>query len=153
MKRVAFIFSSAPHGSAAGTLVLANVVGTFEDNEEIEVGGTSRALAAGRWVAGVAAYELGYAFEPRLAPLLPRGRRLPLLAFGIFGPPGPACPAAPGGTLGGFVPAWDEAAYGAAFTRVAAYIRAGDIYQAKSRAAEAGDKAGWHGHRRQFFGH
>jgi len=35
------------HGSAAGTLVLANVVGTFEDNEEIEVGGTSRALAAG----------------------------------------------------------------------------------------------------------
>lgn len=35
------------HGSAAGTLVLTNVVGDFIDNEQIEVGGVSRALAAG----------------------------------------------------------------------------------------------------------
>ena len=49
-----------------------------------------RALGGGAWVAGFASYELGYAFEPRLAPLLPAGRRLPLLAFGVFGPPGPA---------------------------------------------------------------
>ena len=89
-----------------------------------------RALERGAWIAGFASYELGYAFEPRLAPLLPPVRRLPLLAFGVFGPPGPAAPAAPGGSLGPFRPAWDRAAYDAAFERVAAYIRAGDIYQA-----------------------
>ncbi len=88
------------------------------------------ALAGGAWVAGFASYELGYAFEPRLAPLLPAGRRLPLLAFGVFGPPGPAVPAEAGGWVGPFRPAWDFAAYGRAFERVAAYIRAGDIYQA-----------------------
>jgi len=89
-----------------------------------------RALESGAWIAGFASYELGYAFEPRLAPLLPSGRRLPLLAFGVFGPPGPAAPGAPGGSLGPFRPAWDRATYDAAFERVAAYIRAGDIYQA-----------------------
>ena len=89
-----------------------------------------RALAGGAWVAGFATYELGYAFEPRLAPLLPAGRRLPLLAFGVFGAPGAAAPAAPGGSLGPFRPAWDAATYRAAFARVAEYIRAGDIYQA-----------------------
>jgi para-aminobenzoate synthetase component 1 len=88
------------------------------------------ALAGGGWVAGYASYELGYGFEPRLMPLLPAARRLPLLEFGVFGPPGPAQPAATGGWLGGFRPAWDLAAYRAAFGRVAEYIRAGDIYQA-----------------------
>ena len=50
----------------------------------------TRALAGGAWVAGYAAYELGYAFEPRLAALMPAGRRLPLLEFGVFEAPGPA---------------------------------------------------------------
>jgi para-aminobenzoate synthetase component 1 len=88
------------------------------------------ALADGAWIAGYAAYELGYVFEPRLAPLMPAARRLPLLEFGVFAAPGPAQPAAPGGSLGEFRPAWDFAAYAAAFARVAEYIRAGDIYQA-----------------------
>ena len=89
-----------------------------------------RALGQGAWVAGYAAYELGYAFEPRLAALLPPSRRLPLLEFGVFEAPGPAAPAAPAGALGPFEPAWDFAAYARAFERVADYIRAGDIYQA-----------------------
>ncbi|MFT3972663.1 MAG: aminodeoxychorismate synthase component I [Amaricoccus sp.] len=88
------------------------------------------ALRGGRWLAGFAAYELGLALEPRLAPLLPARRRLPLLAFGIFDAPGPVRRAAPGGALLDLVPAWSRAQYGAAFDRVAAYIRAGDIYQA-----------------------
>ncbi len=50
-----------------------------------------RALDAARdgggWLAGYASYELGYALEPRLAPLLPQGRRLPLLRFGVYDPP------------------------------------------------------------------
>jgi para-aminobenzoate synthetase component 1 len=89
-----------------------------------------RALGQGAWVAGYAAYELGYAFEPRLAALLPPSRRLPLIEFGIFEAPEPARPAAAGGALGPFEPAWDFADYARAFERVAGYIRAGDIYQA-----------------------
>jgi para-aminobenzoate synthetase component 1 len=94
------------------------------------LGALERALAAGDWVAGHASYELGYAFEPRLLPLMPAARRLPLVDFGVFRGPEPAVPAAPGGTLGPFRPRWSAAEYERAFARVAAYIRAGDIYQA-----------------------
>jgi para-aminobenzoate synthetase component 1 len=107
-----------------------------------------QALAAGAWIAGYASYELGYAFEPRLAALLPPERRMPLLEFGVFGPPGPTAPRPPGGRLGPFRPAWDRAAYGAAFARVADYIRAGDIYQANLtmplRGSWSGDPAAIH---------
>ena len=41
-------------------------------------------VAAGHWVAGYMAYELGYCFEPRLQPLLPATER-PLLRFMAFG--------------------------------------------------------------------
>jgi len=100
------------------------------------------ALAQGRWVAGFAAYELGYAFEPRLAPLAPPAAG-PLLAFGVFPRgPGPAAAAVPGGRLGPFAPLWSRADYGAAFARVADYIRAGDIYQANLTMPLAGRWAG-----------
>ncbi|MFO1104880.1 MAG: aminodeoxychorismate synthase component I [Amaricoccus sp.] len=104
------------------------------------------ALAEGAWIAGHASYELGYLFEARLAPLLPGGRRLPLLDFGVFADgPGPARPVAPGGRLGPFRPAWDAARYAAAFDRVADYIRAGDAYQVNltlpMRGRWAGDPA------------
>ena len=88
------------------------------------------ALAAGNWVAGYASYELGYALEPRLAPLIPGGRRLPLIDFGVFPRgPGPAGEAVAGGSLGPLRPRWNGGDYRAAFERVAEYIRAGDIYQ------------------------
>ena len=45
------------------------------------------AYAAGRYVAGYFSYELGYALEARLLPLLPAARVLPLLWFGIFEAP------------------------------------------------------------------
>jgi para-aminobenzoate synthetase component 1 len=103
------------------------------------------ALADGSWIAGYAAYELGYVFEARLGPLLPPVRCLPLLEFGVFGPPGPAAAARPGGALGPFHADWDLAGYRSAFGRVAEYIRAGDIYQANltmpMRGAWAGDPA------------
>jgi len=41
------------------------------------------ARAAGRHVAGYFSYELGYALEPRLLPLMPRDRAVPLLWFGF----------------------------------------------------------------------
>ncbi len=88
-----------------------------------------RALARGAWVAGFASYELGLALEPRLAPLMPAGRRVPLMAFGLFDAPVATQPAAPGGRLRDFVPDWGRADHAAAFDRVMAYIRAGDTYQ------------------------
>lgn len=88
------------------------------------------ALAAGAWVAGFASYELGYALEPRLAPLMPPDRRLPLLDFGVFArPPEPPGPVAPAGTLGPFRPRWSRRDYDRAFASAANYIRAGDVYQ------------------------
>ncbi len=88
------------------------------------------ALAGGAWVAGFAAYELGYALEPRLVSMASASGE-PLLAFGVFPQgPGPAETVAPGGRLGPFAPVWSRADYGAAFVKVADYIRAGDIYQA-----------------------
>ena len=46
-----------------------------------------RARTAGKWLAGFASYELGYALEPRLAPLMPPAVPLPLLQFGDFAAP------------------------------------------------------------------
>ena len=90
-----------------------------------------RARAEGLWLAGYASYEMGYVLEPRLAGRMPRGRRLPLLCFGVFEAPSEAGPLG-GDTfrLGAFCPRWDEARYGAAFQAVHGYIGAGDIYQA-----------------------
>lgn len=103
------------------------------------------ARADGLWTAGYASYELGYALEPRLAPLMPAARRVPLLLFGVFeGPvaaPGPGDPA--GARLSPPRPALDAAAYDAAIGRVLDYIRAGDCYQVnltmRMRAEAGGD--------------
>ena len=41
-------------------------------------------LDEGLHAAGWLSYEIGYALEPRLAPLMPRERREPLIWFGLF---------------------------------------------------------------------
>ncbi|MGR3711682.1 MAG: aminodeoxychorismate synthase component I [Shimia sp.] len=89
------------------------------------------ARRAGAWVAGFCSYELGYAFEPRLAARMPKARRLPLLCFGIYEAPRAAIavPAA-GGDIGALVADWSADAYAAAFEKVHDLIGAGDIYQA-----------------------
>lgn len=91
------------------------------------------ARADGRWLAGYASYELGYALEPRLAGTMPEGRRLPLMRFGVYEGPRSAPPLAPSDapvTLTEAAPRWDAARYAAAFHCVRDYIGAGDIYQA-----------------------
>ncbi len=114
------------------------------------------ARAEGRWLAGFVSYEAGYAFEPRLAPLLPETRRLPLLAFGVYDAPGDAAPIldrataeADGAGLSAATPAWDAVAHGAALARILAYIGAGDIYQANltmpMRARRTGSALGLYG--------
>ena len=71
------------------------------------------ARRAGKYVAGYFAYELGYLLEPRLAPLLPWDRTVPLLWFGIFDAPGRAARPNPRGRAyaGPLAHEWDEAAY------------------------------------------
>ena len=90
----------------------------------------------GHWLAGYATYELGYALEPSLAQRMPANRRLPLLCFGVYGPPQVVSrakhllePPAPGG-LGELRPRWSFATYARAFAAVKEAIGAGDIYQA-----------------------
>jgi para-aminobenzoate synthetase/4-amino-4-deoxychorismate lyase len=92
------------------------------------------ALAAGRHAAGYFSYELGYALERRLVPLMPSSRNVPLLWFGIFADcefgGGCADESAPSVHAGRLVHEWDEARYTASFERIRALIAAGDLYQA-----------------------
>jgi para-aminobenzoate synthetase/4-amino-4-deoxychorismate lyase len=94
-------------------------------------------LARGLHAAGFLSYELGYAFEPRLAGLLPSDRALPLLWFGLFEAPRSIAPAALDQGFAALCPpplddltfGLDEAAHAAAVQRVLDYLHAGDAYQ------------------------
>ncbi|KJZ19650.1 aminodeoxychorismate synthase component I [Loktanella sp. S4079] len=88
------------------------------------------ALAAGEWVAGYASYELGYALETCLHDLMPQGRRLPLIKFGVFDAPTVATIASGPAKIGALTPEWTETEYTDAFAKVHDWISAGDIYQA-----------------------
>ena len=86
---------------------------------------------AGAWIAGWLSYELGYALEPVLAGLMPSGRRVPLMAFGVYDAPRPA-PVLPSGDrarLAPLLPQVSERDYVRAFSRTLDYIAAGDCYQ------------------------
>jgi para-aminobenzoate synthetase component 1 len=94
--------------------------------------------AAGKWLAGFASYELGYVLEPKLADLLPEGRKSPLLCFGVFDAPdmqharrllerGEQEEA--DAELVPPVPVWSAEDYARAFAKVRDYIAAGDFYQ------------------------
>ena len=109
--------------------------GTIVAWEAVEVPDALAALdaarAAGGWLAGYASYELGYALEPRLLPLMPVGRRLPLLCFGVYdGPQVPPPLEAGQAGLTAWRPQWDAARYAVAFDRLRDLIGAGDLYQA-----------------------
>ncbi|MCE1237693.1 MAG: aminodeoxychorismate synthase component I [Hyphomicrobiales bacterium] len=96
------------------------------------------ARARGLHAAGFLAYELGYLFEPRLTPLLPQGRRLPLLWFGLFEAPlelpGRVLDEAlarrdPPPPLADFAFAHDGAVHAEKVDRILDRIAAGDVYQ------------------------
>lgn len=113
--------------SAAG---IADVPAAFA---RIEAG-----LARGLHAAGFFAYELGYAFEPRLAGLLPAGRSLPLLWFGLFEAPVPVAVSALDRHFAGrgapppleaLEFGQDERGHAESVQRVLDYLQAGDAYQ------------------------
>lgn len=94
------------------------------------------ARSNGQWIAGYIAYEAGYAAEPRLAALMPRGRAGPLLLMGVFDGPRDAGPALAQAAEEGHAtritapaPTITRAAYDTALAQVLALIAAGDCYQ------------------------
>ncbi len=103
-----------------------------------------RALAKGYYVAGYGAYELGYALDDKLAPLLPKSHFGPLLQFGVFEnyaanvAPLLSAQSANNAPLPYLTAQWGEADYLARFKTLMAYIEAGDIYQANLTFAYRG---------------
>ncbi|MBI1649391.1 aminodeoxychorismate synthase component I [Hyphomicrobium sulfonivorans] len=97
-------------------------------------------VASGLHAAGFFAYELGYALEPKLAPLMPQQRNVPLLWIGLYRAPQQMTSAevehwlATHTRSGSFhfddvKLAWNEQQYVERFDQVIEKIRAGDIYQ------------------------
>jgi len=89
------------------------------------------AIAAGKYIAGYFAYELGLALEPSLQHLLSEPQTL--LKLGVFGKPGEASPAALLYSRKDvditITPTWNETEYVARFTRLKNYITRGHCYQ------------------------
>ncbi len=128
--------------SGAGqALLFADPVEIVEAREASEIAGAfaciEDGLARGLHAAGFLSYELGYAFEPRLAGLLPSERALPLLWFGLFEAPRSIVPAALDQGFAGLCPpplealafGLDETGHAEAVQRVLDYLHAGDAYQ------------------------
>lgn len=89
---------------------------------------------AGRWLAGYFSYEAGYLLEPKLAPLLPDGRRAPLVCLGVFDAPlEEAVPRRDAAALNGPIfdarATWSAEDYAERFSRLHQHIRRGDCYQ------------------------
>lgn len=128
--------------SGAGqALLFADPVEIVQATAPSEIAGAfaliEAGLARGLYAAGFLSYELGYAFEPRLAGLLPGGRSLPLLWFGLFEASRSIVPASLDREFGMLCPpplealafGLDEASHAAAVQRVLDYLHAGDAYQ------------------------
>ncbi len=127
---------------AAPALLYRDPVDIVRADDPAEIDTALRRLDAGRrrgfHAAGFLSFELGYAFEPHLAPLLPAGRGVPLLWFGLFvapqviappdldaafaalGPPPPVAMLAPG---------FSRSTYTAKARALLEHIAAGDVYQ------------------------
>lgn len=92
------------------------------------------ATDAGKWLAGYFSYEAGYLLEPKLVPLLPEGRRAPLVCLGVFDAPvEEAVPRADAPATNGPIfdarASWSAQDYAKRFTRLHEHIRKGDCYQ------------------------
>jgi para-aminobenzoate synthetase component 1 len=86
----------------------------------------------GKWLAGYLSYEAGFAFEPKLEAVLPPGRRMPLLQFGVFDMPDERAIEAPAPSNAGLSDAraglsFDD--YRVRFEKLHQHLRKGDAYQ------------------------
>ena len=92
--------------------------------------------AGGAWLAGYASYELGYALEPKLAPLNVAPRGEPLIHFGVFDGPQDAAvilaqaeEEAKGAALSRPAALWSQSDHARGVRSIQEYIAAGDVYQ------------------------
>ncbi|KIN76982.1 aminodeoxychorismate synthase component I [Sulfitobacter mediterraneus] len=115
----------------------------FRDPEDIieawypdEVGPALQAMEAaqqaGKWLAGSASYELGYALTPDIFRDHHTSADEPLLRFGVFDQvvAPTEVPADNAARLGTFTPEWCFETYKEAFDTVHDFLKSGDIYQA-----------------------
>lgn len=133
------LLEDGPEGQAQVFANPENVICAWEmDDVATAFAQMEAARADGKWLAGFASYELGYALEPKLAQLMPSGRRSPLVCFGVFDGPDAgakrdlmhrALHEQDNATLDSVEPVWSEAEYGEAFKAVNGYIKSGDFYQ------------------------
>jgi len=81
-------FALLDDGSGEGYWLLERPAAIIACDEADDVAASLAAIevavAGGMTAAGFFTYELGYALEPVLRPLLPAGRPLPLLCVGLF---------------------------------------------------------------------
>ena len=140
----AFVLLDNSSGQGAPTLLFSepHAIVTADTPGEVAnaLAQLEAGLAGGLHAAGFFSYELGYVFEPKLAALLPAKRDVPLLWFGLYGPPREMTETEADHWLathtrsGSYqftdvTRAWDKDAYVRRFEDVQDKIRAGDIYQ------------------------
>ncbi len=123
-------FFSRPHG-----VITAHHVGDVAP----ALAALADAQARGLHAVGYFSYELGYALEPRLIPLMPHRRTVPLLWFALFGEPREmdgeegarwfAQTVTGRAYAGPLRLTQSRQSYAEKFRRVADYIAAGDVYQ------------------------
>ncbi len=110
-------------------IIRADEAGDFDPAWEA----LQRAHANGKWLAGFLSYEAGYLLEPKLVPLLPEERKVPLLCFGVFDGPSDAVlhhQSADNATfLRDPVAQWSFDDYQPRFQRLHWHLREGDAYQ------------------------
>ena len=151
MTRPCLILDDAAQGRGqAFARPLATIRADAPEEVPAALAAIEAARAAGRHVAGYFSYELGYALETRLMPLMPPARAVPLLWFGVFEAPesfegdGAFDAWCEGRAYAGPLDhEWNTEAYRQRFDRVRDLIAAGDLYQAnlsfRSRFAFLGD--------------
>lgn len=140
----AALFDRGPDGAPALFSAPHRVIEAHETGEvDAALDALDAARRDGAWLAGYAAYEVGYALEPALRSRMPPSRRGPLLRFGVYAAPETTRAAellaeadAAGVELweaeAGFAELrrqWPRAAYDAAFAEARDQIQAGDYYQ------------------------
>jgi para-aminobenzoate synthetase/4-amino-4-deoxychorismate lyase len=139
-----FVLLDNNSGSGPPSLLFSEPLDIIAANTPEEVPAALKRIeagvAGGLYAAGFFAYELGYVLEPKLAPLLPQNRNVPLLWIGLYKAPVEMTSAevehwlATHTRSGSFrftdvSLSWSEADYLERFGEVIDKIRSGDIYQ------------------------
>ncbi|CAN7676846.1 aminodeoxychorismate synthase component I [Mesorhizobium caraganae] len=112
----------------------AEIIVAYEAKDFLPALAAAQAASdAGKWLAGYFSYEAGYLLEPKLVPLLPGGRRAPLICLGVFDAPleqaVPQSGAATNGPIFDARASWSQEQYADRFARLHEHIRKGDCYQ------------------------